>query len=263
VSIRWDPEQYLRYEDERGRPFGELLTRIPLADPREVVDLGCGPGNTTAQLLQRWPHARILGVDSSAEMIEQARTLAVPDRLEFRQGDLREWRPDRPVDVLLSAATFQWVTDHAALFPALVDALAPGGAFAFQVPANFGEPSHVLLQELATSDRWGDRLRHLVRPTPVLEPAAYLRALLATGASADVWETTYLHVLRGANPVLEWVQGTALRPYLSALGADESDEFGAAYAAVLRAAYPVDAQGRTVFPFRRIFAVAVAGGGPA
>ena len=136
-----------------------------------------------------------------------------------------------------------------------MDALAPGGAFAFQVPANFGEPSHVLLQELATSDRWGDRLRHLVRPTPVLEPAAYLRALLATGVSADVWETTYLHVLRGANPVLEWVQGTALRPYLSALGADESDEFGAAYAAVLRAVYPVDAQGRTVFPFRRIFAV--------
>jgi trans-aconitate 2-methyltransferase len=256
----------LRYSEERERPFAELLARVNHPDPRSIVDLGCGPGTTTVRLVERWPRARILGIDSSAEMIAHASEVAVPGRLEFHEGDLRDWVPDQPVDVLLCSATLHWVDGHPDLFPRLIGSLAPGGVFAFQVPGNFGEPSHVLLYELAKSDRWADQLGHLVRSAPVLEPSGYLSALLAAGAEADVWETTYFHMLRGPDAVLEWVRGTALRPFLDALTSggqenpenddDEANEFVRAYAAVLRAAYPRDPDGRTIFPFRRIFAVA-------
>jgi trans-aconitate 2-methyltransferase len=261
VAVCWDPQQYLRYENERERPFAELLARVVHPRPREIVDLGCGPGTNTAHIFERWPSAHVLGVDSSAEMITHARPLTVPGQLEFQQRDLRQWRPVRPVDILVASATLQWVPDHEALFPNFVESLAAGGVFAFQVPANFAEPSHTLLYELARSDRWGARLGHLVRPSPVLEPPAYLSALLATGAQSDVWETTYFHILYGADAVLEWVRGSALRPFLAALDrpdvpADDTVEFLSAYAAVLRAAYPRDSEGRTIFPFRRIFGVA-------
>jgi trans-aconitate 2-methyltransferase len=259
VATKWDPEQYLRYGDERGRPFTDLLARIGHPHPKRVVDLGCGPGTTTAQLLERWPEAQILGVDSSAEMISHARAVEVPGRLEFQMGDLREWEPAGPVDVLLCCATFQWVPDHAALFPRLIGSLSPTGVFAFQVPANFDEPSHTLLYDLARSERWSEMLGHLARPEPVLEPEAYLSSLMDAGAAADVWSTTYLHVLHGHDAVLEWVRGTALRPYLAELdaaGGGATEEFVSAYSAALRAAYPRDADGRTIFPFRRIFAVA-------
>lgn len=259
MATRWDPNQYLRYEDERGRPFADLVARIGHPSPKRVVDLGCGPGTTTAQLLDRWPEAQILGVDNSEEMISHARAVQVPGRLDFELGDLREWEPAGPVDVLLCCATLQWVPDHAELFPRFIGSLSPTGVFAFQVPANFDQPSHVLLHELATSARWSEVLGHLVRPQPVLSPSRYLQALMSAGAAADVWSTTYLHVLHGTDAVLEWVQGTALRPYLSALdeqGDGVTEEFLAAYSASLRAAYPQDAHGRTIFPFRRIFAVA-------
>lgn len=260
MTTCWDPQQYLRYGSERERPFWELVARIFHPHPKVVVDLGCGPGTTTAHLLDRWPDARIVGVDDSADMIEHAQSRAVPARLEFRQGDLREWEPDGPVDVLLSCATLQWVPDHVALFPRFVDTLASGGWFAFQVPGNFVHPSHTLLYELATSDRWNSLLGPLVRPAPVLEPSNYLAALLSAGTEADVWETTYLHVLTGPDAVFEWVRGTALRPFLTCLETSGSpgdvEEFTAAYAAVLRAAYPRDSAGRTLFPFRRIFGVA-------
>jgi len=269
MASRWDPDQYLRYGDERERPWAELVARVVHPGPREVVDLGCGPGTTTARLLGRWAEAHIVGIDSSADMISHARALAVPGRLEFRQADLREWTPDNPVDVVVSNATLHWLPDHQALFPHLVSSLAPGGYFAFQVPGNFDEPSHTLLYELAGSDRWGDRLGHIVSPAPPT-PAVYLTALLATGAEADVWETTYYHLLHGPDAVLEWVRGSALRPFLTVLeapGVDEREptEFVAAYAAALRAAYPSDAGGRIVFPFRRIFGVAhvTSGRGPA
>lgn len=259
MSATWDPEQYLRYGDERGRPFTDLLARVGHPHPKRVVDLGCGPGTTTAQLLERWPEAEILGVDNSQEMISHARAVEVPGRLEFEVGDLRGWEPAGPVDVLLCCATLQWVPDHPELFGRLVGSLSPEGVFAFQVPANFDQPSHTLLHELARSERWAELLAHLVRPDPVLEPAGYLAALMEAGAAADVWSTTYLHVLHGPDAVLEWVRGTALRPYLDALdaaGGSATDEFLRAYSASLRAAYPQDGHGRTLFPFRRIFAVA-------
>jgi trans-aconitate 2-methyltransferase len=260
MTTGWDPQQYLRFEGERERPFFELLARVDHPEPRIVVDLGCGPGTTTAHLVERWPSATVLGIDSSPAMIDAAAARAIPGRLSFRQGDLREWEPDAPVDVLLCCATLQWVPDHAQLLPRFLAALAPGGRFAFQVPGNFRQPSHTLLYELATSERWSALLGDLVRPEPVLEPAGYLERLLAAGAEADVWETTYLHVLTGPDAVLEWVRGTALRPYLSTLGARGSpgdlEEFTSAYSALLRAAYPRDAAWRTLFPFRRIFGVA-------
>ncbi len=266
MSTTWDPRQYLKFEDERGRPFADLLARIAHPAPNHVVDLGCGPGNMTAKLLDRWPDASILGVDNSAEMIEQARAVAIPGRLDFVRQDVRDWRPDGPVDVLLSNATLQWIPGHAGLFPRFMAALARGGVFAFQVPGNFAEPSHTILARLAASDRWRDVLGHLTGDPPVLSPGEYLSALAATGAQADVWETTYLHVLDGPDAVLQWLRGTGLRPALTALEAKgrrgDTEEFLAAYSSLLRAAYPTDGGGRTVFPFRRIFAVASLLAGP-
>lgn len=259
MTTCWDPRQYLRYEGERERPFVELLARVNHPGPRSVVDLGCGPGTTTARLIERWPDAHVLGIDSSEEMIQHAESRAIPGRLEFRRGDLRDWQSDEPFDVVLSCATLQWVPDHGPLLPKFVAALAPGGMFAFQVPANFDQPSHTLLYELAMSERWSGQLGHLVRPDPVLEPGAYLELMLGTGAAGDVWQTTYLHVLTGPDAVLEWVRGTALRPYLTALDTGspgDVEEFTAAYSAALRAAYPRDGAGRTVFPFCRTFGVA-------
>ena len=262
MSTQWDPSQYLRFEDERSRPFGDLLARVRHPAPAEVVDLGCGPANMTMRLRERWPGAHILGLDSSAEMIARAGEHAVPGHLEFRRGDLREWEPDRPVDVILSCATLQWVPRHLDLFPRFIGSLAPGGMLAFHVPANFDQPSHVLLNDLAMSKRWKGLLAGAVAAGPAsAEPAEYLSDLFAAGAtSADVWDTTYFHVLEGPDAVLQWVQATGLRPVLAALdeqGAEgERQEFLSAYAAALNAAYPRDAQNRTIFPFRRVFAVA-------
>jgi trans-aconitate 2-methyltransferase len=259
MSTTWNPSQYLKFEDERSRPFADLIARLGDVQPAIVVDLGCGPGNTTAQLAERWPKARITGIDNSVEMIKRAKQLEIPRQLEFRLGDLRDWIPDEPVGLLLSCATLQWVPGHLELIPKFVAGLAPGGLFGFQVPANFDEPSHTLLHELATSDRWHDRLADAVSAAPgSCQAAQYVLAFLRAGASADVWETTYFHLLSGRDPVLQWISGTGLRPVLAALEPTPADkeEFLAAYAAVLRAAYPADADGRVIFPFRRIFGIA-------
>jgi trans-aconitate 2-methyltransferase len=265
METRWDPDQYLKYGDERGRPWVELINRVFHPSPRKVIDLGCGPGTTTAMLMDRWPDACIVGVDSSEEMIDRALALQVEGRLEFRLADLSDlgWTEEGPFDVVLCAATFQWIPDHVALFPGIVDALSDGGIFAFQVPANFDQPSHTLLYELARSDRWSSLLADRVRPDPVLSPSDYLKSLLATAATADVWSTTYLHVLRGPDAVLEWVRGTALRPFLSVLEEQgtpgDTAAFEDSFGAALRAAYSTDGEGRTIFPFRRIFSVASRG----
>jgi trans-aconitate 2-methyltransferase len=264
MSTTWDPGQYLKFEDERGRPFADLLSRVAHPAPRQIVDLGCGPGNMTAKLHDRWPEARVVGIDSSSEMIDRARPLAIPGRLEFVQQDVRDWRADAPVDVLLSSATLQWVPGHVELFPHFMGALSPGGVFAFQVPGNFTEPSHTILADLAASERWRDVLGQLVGDPPVLSPDEYLSAVAATGARPDVWETTYLHVLHGPDAVLQWLRATGLRPALTALEAagrpGDTEEFLASYSNLLRGAYPIDGNGRTIFPFRRIFAVATISG---
>jgi trans-aconitate 2-methyltransferase len=260
--MKWDPQEYLRFSDERGRPFADLLARVPATEPGYVGDLGCGPGNLTATLAARWPDAEIVGVDSSAEMIERARAQyddgagSSAQRLTFVAADLRTWCPERPVDVLVSNATFQWVPGHLDLLDDLVETVRPGGWFAFQVPGNFAEPSHTELAAVRDSDRWRDRLARaeLARPW-VAEPADYLERLAPHATSLDVWETTYVQVLDGEDAVLRWMQGTGLRPVISQLDEAERAEFLEEYGARLRAAYPRRAFG-TVLPYRRIFVVA-------
>jgi trans-aconitate 2-methyltransferase len=236
------------YSDERSRAFFELTARIRSKDPRRIVDLGCGSGELTATLAARWPDASILGLDSSASMIGEARAHTTP-RLTFEVGDLAAWRPDGSYDAIVSNAAFQWVPEHLDLLPLWVKSLTPGGTLAFQVPGNFDAPSHVILRELAAEHGAG----HVIRRDPVLEPAEYLARLAALGCRVDAWETTYLQVLHGDDPVLAWVKGTALRPVLAAL--DDPADFLADYSARLREAYPPTPAG-TIFPFRRLFTVA-------
>ncbi|NEB75146.1 trans-aconitate 2-methyltransferase [Streptomyces sp. SID14478] len=260
----WDPQQYLRHADHRGRPYRDLLARVPALPhqaPR-IADLGCGPGNVTTLLAERWPDATITGYDNSPEMLERAAEHAGPTagggRIDFAPADMTRWTPTETYDLIASNATLQWVPGHADAFPRWLDALAPGGTLAFQVPGNFAAPSHALMRELAASARWKDRLDGVLRrPSPVLEPAAYLERLADLGCTVDAWETTYLHLLQGADPVLDWVKGTGLRPVLTALADDpqERDAFVTAYRDLLREAYPATAHG-TVLPFRRLFVVA-------
>jgi trans-aconitate 2-methyltransferase len=252
--MRWDPEQYGRYADERGRPFHDLLTRVRADQPRRVVDLGCGPGTLTALLADRWPDAVVDGLDSSAAMIAEADRLTT-GRLTFRVGDVVDWMPPADADVVVSNATLQWVPGHRELVAKWAAALPAGGWLAFQVPGNFAAPAHRLMRELAGSPRWAAQLAGVLRHhDAVAEPAEYARLLHASGLLADVWETTYLHVLTGADPVLDWLRGTGLRPVLAVLNETDGEQFSAALAARLREAYPPGDAG-TIFPFRRIFAV--------
>jgi trans-aconitate 2-methyltransferase len=253
----WDPEQYLRYADDRGRPFADLLGRIGVEDAQRVVDLGCGPGNLTRGLIEFWPMARITGVDSSPDMIDSAAPLTVDGRLDFEVADLREWEPDGPVDVVVANAVLHWVPGHLDLIAQIASWLTPAGVLAFQVPANFDAPSHLVIRDLRLSPKWRDRLgQGADRAAGVELPEVYQSTLLAAGLLPDVWSTTYLHLLQGNDPVLEWVKGTALRPVLTALAddADATAEFLAECGERLRAAYPPGQHG-TVFPFQRIFAV--------
>jgi trans-aconitate 2-methyltransferase len=251
----WDPATYLRYAGERARPFVDLVAHVRSESPAVVVDLGCGEGALTASLAQRWPGARIVGVDSSAEMLAAA-TAHADGRISFEQGDVREWRPDGPVDVLVSNAVLHWVPEHADLIRRWAGELAPGGELAIQVPDNFRAPTHALLTELCRSPRWSARVAAVApQPDAVLEPDGYLDVLTGAGLEADVWETTYLHVLRGPEPVLGWVHSTVLRPVLGALDEAEVEDLTKAYGAALRAAYPERPDGTTVLPFRRVFAV--------
>ncbi|MCC3772467.1 trans-aconitate 2-methyltransferase [Streptomyces sp. UNOC14_S4] len=254
----WDPEQYLRHAEHRTRPVQDLLARVPELPgdpgrPLRIVDLGCGAGNLTPLLTARWPEARITGLDSSAEMLAKAAAYA-GDRVSFARADLADWAPAGPYDLIFSSATLQWIPGHAELFPAWLAALAPGGVLAFTIPGNFDAPSHALLRDLCESPRWRPRLGP-VRHGHALEPGEYLERLSGLGLEVDAWETTYVQLLHGPDPVLSWTKGTALRPVLSALPSTEADVFLTEYGALLREAYPEGPHG-TVFPFRRIFVVA-------
>jgi trans-aconitate 2-methyltransferase len=259
-TAAWDPTGYLRFGDERARPFTDLLARVAAREPRTVVDLGCGEGALTASLAQRWPGARVTGVDSSPEMLAAAAAHAVPGRVTFTHGDAQGWQPDEPVDVLVTNAVLHWVPGHADLLRRWAGQLAPGGWLALQVPGNWRAPTHALLAGLCRSPRWAGLVGDAApAEDAVLDPAGYLEVLSGAGLTTDAWETTYLHVLRGDDPVLGWVRSTVLRPVLARLGKDDAAELTAEYAAALRAAYPRRPDGTTLLPFRRVFAVGHAG----
>jgi len=259
----WDPHQYALFRTHRGRPFADLLARVDAAAPSVVVDLGCGDGPLTLGLAQRWPDARIVGIDSSPQMLAAARSLDTAGRVEWVEARAEDWVPSSlggPIDVLVSNAALQWVPGHRDLFGRWVSAIAPGGWFALQVPDNFDAPSHRLMRDVAARHaRAADLLPVLQRAIAVAAQADYLGDLARLGLDADVWRTSYLHVLDPAgaqrSPVLEWVTGTGLRPVLEVLtdGA-EREAFLAAYTAELDRAYPRQPWG-VVLEFSRVFAV--------
>lgn len=249
--VTWDPAQYLKFAGPRIQPAIDLLARVPLAAPVRIVDLGCGAGNVTALLARRWPDAAIVGVDDSAPMLARAR--AELPQVRWQLGSVADWTPEAPVDLVFSNAALHWLPEHPRLFGRLVDGLAPGGVLAVQMPRNFHAPSHTLVADVAREGPWRERLAPLLRPPPVASPADYFDWLAPRAAALDLWETEYLQVLEGDDPVKEYTKGSYLRPFLDALAPDERPAFEADYAARVRAAYPRRADGRTLFPFRRLF----------
>lgn len=254
-STSWDPAAYLTFDDDRSRPFHDLLARVGATAPRRVVDLGCGPGHLTALLSARWPDAEVEALDSSADMVADARARGVP----ARQADVRDWAPGPADDVVICNAVLQWVPGHPELLVRWIGEMPEGGWFAVQVPGNFGSPSHALVRELLAEPRWRGRVR--VRDElAVASPLEYAEAVARAGAGVDAWETTYLHRLTGPDPVLTWITGTALRPVRAALDDADWADFRSELATRLLDAYPPRPDGTTWFPFRRIFVVARAGG---
>jgi len=250
----WDPGQYLRYADLRLRPAVDLLARVPLVSPSRIADLGCGTGNVTQLLAERWPNADLTGVDGSAEMVSRARDLAV--NVRWAHADIATWSPDAPLDLLFSNAALHWVGEHERLFPKPLEFLTPGGVLAVQMPRNFGVSSHTLMYTAAREGPWREQLEPLLRPPPVAEPGAYHDILAPHVSSLDIWETEYLQLLEGDDPVAEWTKGTWAKPLLDALDDGDRQAFEADYRARLRAAYPRRSDGTTLFPFRRLFIVA-------
>jgi trans-aconitate 2-methyltransferase len=251
----WDPAKYLEFAGPRLRPALDLLARVPLAAPTAVYDLGCGAGNVTRLLAERWPAAAVTGIDGSAAMLATAQA-AAPGMI-WEQADLETWRPPRPADLLFSNAALHWLDDHQALFPRLIADLAPGGALAVQMPRNHSAPSHTEMVAAAETGPWRERLHPALRTHPVAESSVYHDILAPHVSRLDIWETEYLHVLEGDNPVVEWTRGSALKPLLDALEEPERSAFLAEYSARIARAYPRRADGRTLFPFRRLFIVAV------
>jgi trans-aconitate 2-methyltransferase len=252
--MSWNPSVYMAFGNERTRPAFELAARVPVEKPRLVVDLGCGPGNSTAALAQRWPETRLVGVDNSAEMLTKAKGSGVT--ATWVEADVATWAAPEPPSVIYSNATFQWVEDHDPIFVRLLKAVEEGGALAVQMPRNFDAPSHVLLRETAARGPWAATVKDLARAKPVNEPQAYYDLLAPHARKLDIWETEYLQALDGADAVFKWVSGTALVPFREALDGAMREEFLEAYRRRLAEAYPRREDGLTLFPFKRIFIVA-------
>jgi trans-aconitate 2-methyltransferase len=267
----WDATQYLRFGGERTRPFFDLLARVGAELPERVVDLGCGPGNLTVLLAERWPSAAVCGVDSSPQMIAAARKLISAGALRtagsgpvlashapglsFVLDDVRHWEPQSLPDVIVCNAVLQWVPGYRELLVRWAGRLADNGWLAFQVPGNSDQPADRIFREMVASARWRPLLRDVELNRQSADPAGYAKLLAGAGCEVDAWETTYVHVLDGDDPVLEWYKGSGLRPVLAVLDAGQAEDFLAEAGERLRAAYPPSSFG-TVFPFRRVFTVA-------
>jgi trans-aconitate 2-methyltransferase len=254
--MAWDPKLYSAFAQPRLRPALDMMARMEAEAPSRVVDLGCGTGNITRLLKQRWPQARVVGVDSSPEMLETAR--AGGGGIDYQLGDMGAWQAEAPLDVLFSNAALHWLPDHQTLFPRLMSTLAPGGTLAVQMPHNHYAASHALMAEAAGAGPWREALSPLAGRFPVGEPSLYYDLLSPLAASLDIWETEYLHVLDGDNPVVAWTMGTALRPLLAAVEnrPDWRDGFLADYSDRIAQAYRPRADGKTLLAFRRLFLVA-------
>jgi len=255
-SSAWNSQQYLKFAGERTQPSIDLAARVPLGAPKRVIDLGCGPGNSTAILAARWPDAEITGIDNSPEMLAQART-DFP-AMRWIEGDIAGWRAERPFDLVFSNAALQWVPDHAALLPELLAQVAPGGCLAIQMPRNFDNPAHALMRAVAKDGPWEARLDEVSGRLPTEPPGFYYDLLGPRAAKLELWETEYQHVLANAEAILEWVKGTGLRPFIDPLPSGEREQYLARYLERLRAAYPPQADGKVILPFRRLFILATA-----
>ena len=249
----WEPQTYLRYADIRFRAGLDLIARIPQAGYSTVYDLGCGTGHLTAILADRFPDARVMGVDSSSEMLEEAHR-AFP-KISWVKADITSWQPDRAPDLIFSNAALQWVPNHEGLIVALVRMLSSGGVLAAQMPRHFESPSHLELRKVVLESKWRRKLEPLLL-APVPPPETYWKWLSPHAADLDIWETIYLQVLHGENPVVDFMRGTALRPFLTALSEKEGAGFVEEFSKRMQAAYPSQSSGETLFPFRRIFLVA-------
>jgi trans-aconitate 2-methyltransferase len=249
----WNDAQYLKFGDERTRAARELLARVPLERAERVVDLGCGPGNSTALLRERWPNARLSGVDNSPEMLERARR-DFP-AVEWILDDAGSYRAPEPVDLLFANAVFHWLPEHATLFPSLIEQVRRGGVLAIQMPQSFEEPSHRLMREVRA--RLMPDRNPVKAATPVAGAAFYYDLLAPRGTAVDIWRTTYEHVMPDATAIVEWVKGTGLRPYLDDLTVDERTTYLSAYQTAIEVAYPTRVDGKRLFSFPRLFIVAV------
>jgi trans-aconitate 2-methyltransferase len=252
----WNAEQYLKFEDERTRPSRDLLAQIPLTDARKVVDIGCGPGNSTELLVKRWPQAAVTGVDTSADMLRQARE-RLPQQT-FIEANIAHWVPTAGTDVLFANAVFQWVPGHLKQLQRLLGSLVPGGVLAVQMPDNLDEPSHVLMREVALQEPWRKTLTEAARLRDALpKPGAYYDALGPLCTRLEIWHTIYNHVLEDAGAVVEWVKGTGLRPFVDPLEPSERKQYMAEYTARIAASYLPQADGKVLLRFPRVFILAV------
>lgn len=253
--MSWSAAQYVKFEDERTRPARDLVHRIPDGPVSRAADIGCGPGNSTEVLRERFPHAHIVGVDSSPDMIAAARK-RLPG-IAFEVADIRRWRPEQRFDVILANAVLQWIPGHETLIPALIERLNPGGALAVQTPDNLDQPSHRLMREIAGAGPWAAKLKAAAKARAARHDAGwYFRLLRAHAFHVDIWRTTYHHPLAGADAVVEWVKGAGLRPFIDPLDESEREAYLARYEAAIAEAYPAEADGTVLLPFPRLFFVA-------
>lgn len=250
----WSAGQYRLFEDERTRPARDLAGAVPGA-PKRIVDLGCGPGNSTEVLIARYPDAAVSGIDSSADMVADARR-RLPT-IAFEQADIADWSPEGPTDLLYSNAVFQWIERHDDILPRLIGRLAPQGSLAIQMPDNLDEPSHVSMRVVARAGPWAEALAPAdAARTDIATPDGYFRMLKPHARRVDIWRTIYHHPLKGLSGIVEWFKGSGLRPYLSRLTEGERADYLARYESELARHYPVHADGTTLLAFPRLFIVA-------
>jgi trans-aconitate 2-methyltransferase len=251
----WDSDVYRQFTDQRTRPAVDLAARVALDAPARVVDLGCGPGNSTAVLAERWPRAELTGIDNSPAMLAAARS-AYPAGT-WVDADIASWVADRPFDVVFSNAALQWIPDHARLLPHLLEHVARGGALAVQVPANYDAPAHRAMRGIAQSAAWRTRFTSAPRDWHVHSPEFYYDVLASHARELDIWTTEYVHLLAGIDDIVAWYRGTGLRPWLDALPSEtDREQFVSDVRSVLAQEFQPRPAGDVLFPFSRLFLVA-------